>query len=100
MGIIGCFTSYYVYRLVTALWGSNSRVRLAGGFAGAWVAIVLASVVCAIELAISGASPWSVVLPAMAGVHALIGIVEGLVTVAVLSAIAATRADLLELKRI
>ena len=32
----------------------------------------------------------------MTGVHALIGIVEGLVTVAVLGAIKATRADLLE----
>ena len=100
MGIIGCFCSYYVYRLFTALLGNSNKGRLIGGFAGAWIAILLASIACAIELAVSGASPLGIVLPAMAGVHALIGIVEGLITVAVLSAVAATRADLLELKRI
>jgi len=100
MGVIGCFSSYYVYRLSTALLGSNNKGRLVGGFTGAWIAIFLASIACAIELAVSGSSPWIVVLPAMAGVHALIGLVEGLITVTVLSAIAVTRADLLELKRI
>lgn len=100
MGLIGCFSSYYVYRLFLRFLGGNNKGRLIGGFAGAWIAILLASIACAIELSVSGASPFGVVLPAMAGVHALIGIVEGLVTVAVLSAVAATRADLLELKPI
>lgn len=100
MGLIGCFSSYYIYRLFTRFLGTSNKSRLISGFAGAWVAIVLASIACAMELAVSGASPFGVVLPAMAGVHALIGIVEGLVTVAVLSAVAATRADLLELKPI
>ena len=100
MGIIGSFGAYYVYRLVTLLVGNSRRSRLIGGFAGAWAAIFLASVACAVELAVSGSSPIRVVLPAMAGVHALIGIVEGLVTVAVLSVVMATRADLLELQPI
>jgi cobalt/nickel transport system permease protein len=100
MGLIGCFSSYYIYRLFTRLLGNNNKSRLIGGFTGAWSAIFLASIACAIELAVSGASPFGIVLPAMAGVHALIGIVEGLITVAVLSAVAATRADLLELKPI
>ena len=100
MGIIGSFSSYYLYRLVTSLAGNSRKSKLIGGFASAWVAIFLASIACALELAISGASPLGAVLPAMAGVHALIGIVEGLVTVAVLSVVIATRADLLELQRI
>jgi cobalt/nickel transport system permease protein len=100
MGLIGCFSSYYIYRLFTGLLGNSNKGRLIGGFTGAWFAIFLASIACAIELAVSGASPFGLVLPAMAGVHALIGIVEGLITVAVLSAVAATRADLLELKPI
>lgn len=100
MGIIGSFGSYYAYRLFTSLLGDSRRSRLIGGFAGAWVAVFLASTACALELAISGASPLGVVLPAMAGVHALIGIVEGLITVAVLSAVMATRADLLALQTI
>ncbi len=100
MGIIGSFSSYYIYRLFTLLFGNSSRSKLIGGFAGAWAATVLAAVACAIELAVSGASPMAVVLPAMAGVHALIGILEAMITVAVLSVVMATRADLLELQRI
>jgi cobalt/nickel transport system permease protein len=96
MGIVGCFSSYFVYKLVVKISPKVSNINLIGGFAGAWVAIVLAATACAVELAVSGSSPMGVVLPAMAGIHALIGIVEGLITVAVLGAIKATRADLLE----
>jgi cobalt/nickel transport system permease protein len=96
MGIIGCFSSYFIYKVVTKIVPNNSNNKLIGGFIGGWMAIVLAATACAIELAVSGTSPLRVVLPAMAGVHALIGIVEGLVTVAVLGAIKAARADLLE----
>jgi len=96
MGIVGSFSSYFIYKFVVKVIPNNANNRLIGGFIGAWVAIVLAATACAIELAVSGASPMGVVLPAMTGVHALIGIVEGLVTVAVLGAIKATRADLLE----
>jgi len=96
MGVVGCFASYYVYKLVLTIIPKASNNKLVGGFIGSWVAIVLASSACAVELAVSGASPIGVVFPAMAGVHALIGIVEGLITVAVLGAIKATRADLLE----
>jgi len=61
--------------------------------------VVIASVACAVELAISGTVPLRVALPAMAGVHALIGIGEGLITAAVLALVLATRADLLELQK-
>jgi len=100
MGIVASFSSYYIYRLVTSLLGNGRRSMLVGGFAGAWGSVFLASIFCAIELAVSGASPIRVVLPAMAGFHALIGIGEGLITGAVLSVVLATRADLLQLKPI
>ncbi len=100
MGIVASFSGYYLYRLVTKLLGNNRRGKLAGGFVGAWVSVLLAAIACAIELALSGASPMGVVLPAMAGIHALIGIGEGLITGAVLSLVLATRADLLQLQRI
>ncbi len=96
MGVIGCFSSYFIYRLFNRFPGQGKRNRLIGGFVSSWFALLLASVACAFELYFSGASPLKVVLPAMAGVHALIGIVEGLITVVVLSLIMATRADLLE----
>ena len=46
-----------------------------------------ARVACAFELAISGTVPLGTVLPAMLGVHVLIGIGEAVVTVAAVSAV-------------
>ena len=99
MGIVASFSAYYIYKLVTWLAGANRRGTLIGGFTAAWVSVFLASIFCAIELAVSGSSPFGVVLPAMAGVHALIGIGEGVITGAVLVLVLATRADLLQLQR-
>jgi len=99
MGIVASFSAYYVYKLINWLAGANRRGALIGGFVAAWFSVFLASIFCAIELALSGSSPFAVVLPAMAGVHALIGIGEGLITGAVLVLVMATRADLLQLKR-
>ena len=76
MGLVASFSGYYIYRLVTSLLGSDRRGMLIGGFMAAWSSVFLASIFCAIELAVSGSSPISVVLPAMAGIHALIGIGE------------------------
>jgi len=100
MGIVASFSGYYLYRLFVSMLGENRRSQLVSSFVGAWVSVFLASVVCAIELAVSGTSPIQVALPAMAGVHALIGIGEGLITGAVLSLVLATRADLLQLQKV
>ncbi|TET26565.1 MAG: cobalamin biosynthesis protein CbiM [Dehalococcoidia bacterium] len=100
MGIVASFSGYYLYRLVVSIMGESRRSQLIGGFVGAWGSVFLASVACALELALSGVSPLAVVLPAMAGVHALIGIGEGLITGGVLSLVLATRADLLKLRKI
>ncbi len=100
MGIVASFAAHYINRLAQSLFGDNRRGKLIGVFAAAWGSVLLASVACAIELAISGASPWGVVLPAMAGVHALIGIGEGLISIAVVSLVLATRADLMRLQKI
>jgi cobalt/nickel transport system permease protein len=100
MGIIASFSGYYLYRLAIFVLGATRRGKLISGFVGAWGSVFLASIFCAIELAISGTSPMRVVLPAMAGFHSLIGIGEGLITIAVLSLVLATRADMLELQKI
>ncbi len=100
MGIVASFSGYYIYRLVTLLLGNGRRGKLVGGFVGAWGSVFLASIFCAIELVVSGTSPIGVALPAMAGIHTLIGIGEGLITSAVLGLVLATRADLLELQKI
>ena len=100
MGLMACFVGYYLYRAVVSLMGEGRRSTLVGGFAGAWASVFVASIFCAIELAVSGRSPLGVALPAMAGVHALIGIGEGLITAAALAFVTATRADLLGLQKV
>ncbi len=100
MGIVASFSGYYIYRLFTSILGGSRRSQLVGGFAAAWGSVFLASSACAIELAVSGTSPIQVALPAMAGIHALIGVGEGLITGAVLSLVLATRADLLQLQKV
>ena len=100
LGIIAGFGAYFIYRLVEMIFGGSVKAKLTGGFAAGWFSVVLASVATAVELAISGISPLGAVLPAMTGVHAIIGIGEGLITVAVLRLLATTRIDLLQLQRI
>ncbi len=99
MGVVACLVGYYVYRGVTLLLGKQRLGIMIGGGLAAWLTVVAASVVCALELSVSGTVPLSVALPAMAGIHALIGIGEGLITAAVLALVLATRADLLELQK-
>jgi cobalt/nickel transport system permease protein len=58
--------------------------------------VVISAVATAVQLVFSGTSPLGVALPAMAGVHVLIGIGEGLITVGALAFVAAARRDLIE----
>jgi cobalt/nickel transport system permease protein len=51
---------------------------------GAWCSVFGASVFCSIELGLSGTSPLTIVLPAMAVIHSIIGIFEGIITVVAL----------------
>ena len=51
------------------------------------------------QLALSGTVPLGTVLPAMLGVHALIGVGEAVVTVAAVSAVLASRPDLVGARR-
>lgn len=95
MGVLGGAGGWAIYTAVSrAAKGLRGRV-LAAGFA-AWCSTVLAAVACAGELAASGTAVFSVALPAMAGIHMLIGLGEGLITALVLAAIAGTRPDVLE----
>lgn len=96
MGILGVFTGYAVYALVRRWRGQTPTAQLLGAGLGAWCSVVAAASACTLELAASGTSPLSVALPAMVGIHALIGIGEALVTVAALAFIRQTRPDLLD----
>lgn len=99
MAVIGPVVAYGFYRGVRTLLGDRRGSALAAGFVAGWVSIVVAAVACAIELGFSGTSPIGIALPAMAGIHALIGIGEGLITVGALALLVATRPDLVEAER-
>jgi cobalt/nickel transport system permease protein len=100
MGIIGGLGSFLAFRLLSGISSGNRFLNLTATFVAAWLSVVLAAAACALELAMSGTSPLGVVLPAMTAVHALIGIGEGLVTLAVLSLIRVSRPDLLVLHKV
>lgn len=96
MGLIGTFGGYYLYRTIRFALGRNSlRGTLIGVAIAAWVSVVVASIVCAIELALSGTVPLPIALAAMASWHILIGIGEAIISVTTISFIWRSRPDLL-----
>lgn len=97
MAVIGVAISYAVYNLIQKLSGGQRWGVFVGGFSAAWMSIFVASLAAALELAASGTSPANIAVPAMAGVHALIGLGEGLITIGALSFIYAARRDLLKI---
>lgn len=98
MAIIAPLVAYGTYRGVMAVAGARRWGLFVGGFVAAWLSVVVSAVATAVQLAFSGTSPLGVALPAMAGVHALIGIGEGLITVGALAFVATARRDLLQQK--
>ncbi|NQU73082.1 MAG: energy-coupling factor ABC transporter permease [Candidatus Omnitrophica bacterium] len=94
MSFIGAVGGYYIYSFIRKLIGDKKRVVIAAGIS-AWLSVVLASSMCAIELAISGTSPLNIALPAMVGVHVLIGIGEAVITCLVVGFVVKVRPDLI-----
>ena len=93
MSFMGAVGGYLIYRGIRRLIGGNRGIIVGSGVA-AWASVVAASSVCAVELALSGTSPLKVALPAMAGVHALIGIGEAVITCSVVGFVLRVRPDL------
>jgi cobalt/nickel transport system permease protein len=95
MALVGGVAGYGIYRVVSG-WKRDVRTQVMAAAFAAWCSTVLAAICCAGELALSGTAAWSVAFPAMANVHMLIGLGEGLITALVLVAIARARPELLE----
>lgn len=96
MAVIGVTVSYLMQRLFQKLSGGRPWGLFAGGFSAAWLSIFTAALAVGLQLALSGTSPANIALPAMAGIHALIGIGEGLITLGALAFIYSARGDLLQ----
>lgn len=97
IAVVPSFAGYAVYRLVAS--DRSSKKRL-------WAAAVLACVVAAqagsvlvvVEASISGVLmiPTATFWGTMAGVHLLVGIVEGMITIAILGYLTTVRPDLID----
>jgi cobalt/nickel transport system permease protein len=96
MAVIGVFVSYTVYRTVQRLSKGARWGIFVGGFLAAWTSIFIASLAAALELAFSATSPANIAVPAMALVHSVIGLGEGLITVGALALIYAVRPELIK----
>lgn len=98
MGVLGALLAGFA---VTALVRVLPRTKLAylGSIAVvSWLAVVVGAAVTSLELAVSGTVPLGTVLPAMLGVHVLIGIGEAVITVAAVNAVLETRPDLVTIR--
>jgi cobalt/nickel transport system permease protein len=96
MGLIGTILGYYFFIGLRRM----SKNMFASAAVAAWLAIVLAATAASLEIAASGRIAIAIVLPAMLGVHAIIGIVEAAVTISILGLISKSRPDLLKLDKI
>lgn len=96
MAVITCLVGYSTWIWLQRIIGDRAWTKMAGVFTAAWASVFVASLACALQLGISGSSPLEIALPATGGIYALIGIAEGLITVATMAFITATRRDLTE----
>jgi cobalt/nickel transport system permease protein len=94
MAVIGTILGYYIFYGIKSILPKNKTYFMASVGVAAWLSVVLASGACAVELAVSGTTPLSVALPAMLGVHSVIGVGEALITVLVVRVVLAARPDL------
>ena len=92
MGLLTATIGYGLYRTVL---GQPRGVKLVmAGFA-AWLSVMAGALSAALQLWLSGTAKLEIVLPAMLGVHALIGIGEAVITVTAIAFILRIRPDLL-----
>jgi len=84
MGAFTVLTGYATYSLLLRVMGTSRKLGSFAGFAAAWISVETAAVATALELAASGIFPLHLALPALTVVYALVGLAEGVVTVAAL----------------
>lgn len=92
MGLLTALIGYGLYRGVI---GRSREVRLTVAGVAAWLSVMAGALATSLQLWLSGTARLDIVVPAMLGVHALIGVGEALITVAALAFILRTRPDLL-----
>ena len=93
MAVVGPAAGWFVFRAVSRILPGLRGQVAALAFAG-WCSTVVASLACAGQLAWSGTVGWAVGLPAMIGIHLIIGLGEGAISALVFYAVARARPEL------
>ncbi|MCF7916855.1 MAG: energy-coupling factor ABC transporter permease [Candidatus Omnitrophica bacterium] len=88
MALIGAGLGGIILKHIRQKVSSDSYRHSLGLGVASWFSVIAAAFFCSLELGISGTISFSTVLPAMLGTHALIGVGEGLITIAVYYALA------------
>jgi len=95
MGVIGALVVGYLMLWTRDVLPKSRTMFLGIAAVGSWLAVMAGAAATSLELAVSGTVPLGTVLSAMLGVHAFIGVGEAVITVAAVSAVLATRPDLI-----
>jgi cobalt/nickel transport system permease protein len=80
MAFFGALVSYYIYYLLKKILPEWASVGIA-----AWFSVVMAAFACSLEIGFSGTISYGLVVPSMFKVHAIIGIAEALITLAMIN---------------
>lgn len=94
MAVAGCWLSYALFSLLSKFLPKSRAGFIVAAAVTAWSSVVAASGLCALEFIASGFFP-TVAMPAMLGVHSVIGIGEALITAAVIGMVLTARPDLI-----
>ena len=92
MGVIGGFVGFYSFKGLMGI----TRSMPVSAFLAAWLACLIPALAAAGEMFIAGTFPLEAGLVAMGIYHAIIGVVEGVVTVGVIYLIMNVRPDLVD----
>lgn len=95
MGIVGGVVGLYSFKALRKPIGKIPAI-----FIASWLSIFLGAELVAVELWIAGTFPLGAGLLLMGSYHAVIGIIEGILTVVVILALERTRPDLMAWNRI
>jgi cobalt/nickel transport system permease protein len=103
MGIAGIYLSYFVYMFSLKFlkkYLDNLVVHLTLIFICSWLYVEIGAILCGIELSISGLADWKITVSFLFGIHALIGILEGIMTILIFKALQQIRPDLVYLSNL
>jgi cobalt/nickel transport system permease protein len=97
MGVLGALLAGYMVVAAEKVLPHTRTVFLGIVACVSWLAVMIGAGATSVELAISDTVPLGTALPAMLGVHSLIGVGEAVITTAAVAAVLASRPDLVAL---